>query len=184
MKAIGVSLLMFQAYHDANSDMPHQLDLRRCVVRRVNTDSGIVSVDLRLSQVPPSSLLYTRSLLWEMFTAMAVSKSKGTSKHHDASEKGQRKPLWARFECGMNLKAKVIEHGEDGVFLETGDEGEEQRMLCPPEHTPDAALEVGAEVEVSQEPYLDLETSKGRCASYERIPLSMHDSERMARRVR
>lgn len=79
---------------------------------------------------------------------MAVSKGKGTSKHRGASE-GQQKPLWARFKCGMNLTAKVIEFREDGVVLETGDEGEEQRMLCPPEHVSDVTLEEGVEVEVS-----------------------------------
>lgn len=133
------NLLPFSFYTIA-----HALDGYRCVVQRVDADTGRVVVTLDRSRVSASPAVFLRSLLSETFA---------TSRHESAG--GSAMPAWGRLEFGATTNAVVVALKEYGVVLKAlagkkggGDEGG-QLMVCPLEHAQEG-VEEGNEVKVSK----------------------------------
>lgn len=129
------------------------LGLVRCVVQRVDEDTGRVVVTLNRTTVPPSPALYLRSLLSETFAAKAAATLAETS-----SPSGEAVRAWGRLEFGATTNAVVVALKEYGVVLKAvastakskkaGADKGGQLMVCPLEHAMDG-VEEGNEVKVS-----------------------------------
>lgn len=124
----------------------------RCVVQRVDEDTGRVVVTLNRTTVPPSSALYLRSLLSETFASAAAADSNSVQGDAGAAE---ARP-WSSLEFGATANAVVVALKEYGVVLKAvaptgkrghGDNGG-QLMVCPLEHAMEG-VEEGNEVKVS-----------------------------------
>lgn len=122
----------------------HRSDGGRCVVQRVDADTGRVVVTLDRSRVSASPAVFLRSLLSETFA---------TSRPESAV--GSAMPAWGRLEFGATTNAVVVALKEYGVVLKAlaGKKGGEdqggQLMVCPLEHAQEG-VEEGNEVKVSK----------------------------------
>ncbi|CAM9504306.1 unnamed protein product, partial [Ectocarpus fasciculatus] len=134
-------------------------DSARCVVQRVDEDTGRVVATLSRTTVPASPALYLRSLLSETFAsaAAAAATTSGNPSGNEGAEAAARAARpWGRLEFGSTTNAVVVALKEYGVVLKakpsTGkrkkdnDEGG-QLMVCPLEHSMDG-VEEGNEVKV------------------------------------
>lgn len=138
----------------------------RCVVHRVDEETGRVVVSLNRSIVPPSPALYLRSLLSETFASAAASTAKASDQRNgdaDAAADAEVRP-WGSLEFGGTVNGVVVALKEYGVVLKavpvTGKKGRRgdkggQLMVCPLEHAMEG-LEEGNEVKVRILCYLDV----------------------------
>ncbi len=128
----------------------------RCVVQRVDEDTGRVVVTLNRKAVPPSPALYLRSLLSETFAAAAAA---ATATASPSPAEAPVRP-WGHLEFGATTNAVVVALKEYGVVLKAaapigkakraagvGDGDGGQLMVCPPQHAMDG-VEEGNEVKV------------------------------------
>ncbi|CAM9211625.1 unnamed protein product, partial [Ectocarpus sp. 12 AP-2014] len=138
-------------------------DSARCVVQRVDEDTGRVVVTLDRTTVPTSPALYLRSLLSETFAsaaaagagAGAASTATGNASGDEGADAAAEvaRP-WGRLEFGSTTNAVVVALKEYGVVLKAKassgkrykDKGGEL-MVCPLEHSMDG-VEEGNEVKV------------------------------------
>ena len=120
----------------------------RCVVQRVDVDTGRVVVTLSQTTVSASPGLYLRSFLSEAF---ASSNSQGPRSGEGDGE-GDASP-WGRLEFGATSNAVVVALKEYGLVLKAAatkkDKGG-QLMVCKPEHAMEG-VEEGNEVKVRRE---------------------------------
>lgn len=130
----------------------------RCVVQRVDEDTGRVVVTLNRNAVPSSPALYLRSLLSETFAAAAAAATPSPSPSASPADVEAPVRPWGHLEFGATTNAVVVALKEYGVVLKAaaptgkakraagvGDGG--QLMVCPLQHAMDG-VEEGNEVKV------------------------------------
>lgn len=119
----------------------------RCVVQRVDVDTGRVVVTLNRTTVSASPGLYLRSFLSEAFAS-------SNSQEGEGDEGGDASP-WGRLEFGATYNAVVVALKEYGVVLKAAASKKEkggQLMVCSPEHAMEG-VEEGNEVKVRNKNY-------------------------------
>lgn len=136
----------------------------RCVVQRVDEDTGRVVVSLSRNAVPASPGLYLRSLLSETFAYTAASEASGQG---DA-DAVQVRP-WGNLVFGATVNGVVVALKDYGVVLKavavSGKKGRSddkggQLMVCPLEQAMEG-VEEGNEVKVRMKAFLLLGGDRG-----------------------
>lgn len=145
-----------QPSHARSHHDPAPRNLIRCIVQRVDEETQRVVVTLNRATVPPSSALYLRSLLSEIFASAAAGEQTSTS---EKGGEGGAGTVLGRLEFGATTNATVVALKEYGVVLKAiattgkskkaGADKGGQLMVCPVEHAMEG-VEEGNEVKVRE----------------------------------